>query len=374
MNYELRYEKLQSKMKQADLDVVAVISPQNTIYFSGTYIMTQADIPDRLAITLVPAEGDPIMIACVIEKATVDQEVWFKEKKFYVEFQQSPIDLFVETLKEWGLMDGRIGIETNYLTADYFIELKEKAPRIQISNCKRIFDEIRMVKDEDEIHCMREVAHITRIAVEEALKEVQPGVTERAFANLAKTKMLNNQAVFSLDFFVMGYGNNSCLVHKLPDSTVMERGDIMRLDCGCVGGGHYQSDLARTVLIGEVDAKLLETNKKLNAVYEETVAMMRPGVKASDVFGACIKIMEKYGLPANTPHIGHSLGLECHEYPMISPVEFCELQEGMVINIEPIFVLDGRLYHTEDLVLVTKNGTEMLSTDKKSPGILRIQS
>jgi len=59
---------------------------------------------------------------------------------------------------------------------------------------------------------------------------------------------------------------------------------------------------------------------------------------------------------------------------MISPVEFCELQEGMVINIEPIFVLDGRLYHTEDLVLVTKNGTEMLSTDKRNPGILRIQS
>ena len=69
-----RYERLKKYMAEEKLDAAVIISPANTIYFSETYIMTQKDIPERLAITVLPMVGEPTIIACCIEQNTVDSE------------------------------------------------------------------------------------------------------------------------------------------------------------------------------------------------------------------------------------------------------------------------------------------------------------
>ena len=99
---------------------------------------------------------------------------------------------------------------------------------------------------------------------------------------------------------------------------------------------------------------------------------IRAGVTASELFRVCADGMAKRNLPFSTPHIGHSLGLECHEFPMLSPVEDFALEENMVFNIEPVVVAENRQFHFEDLVLVKKDGFEILSNTQVNPGLLRI--
>lgn len=366
-----RYERLKEKMREADLDVAVIISPANTIYFSGTYIMTQTDIPDRLAITVLPANGEPAIIACCIEQNTVDSETWIEDKRYYVEFQESPIAFLVDVLKERGLLNSRIGIELGYLTASYYQELMALAPGLKLVNCKRVFELVRMIKEPEEIRCLADAATITRHAMEKGIQEVHPGCTEREFANIVKCHMLND-GLANIDFFVMGACEKSPMVHALPTDNIMRGGDQMRMDFGGVGEGHYLSDFARTIMVGELNMKYVDVYTKMCETQEEIFDHIRAGVSASELFRVCADGMAKRGLPFSIPHIGHSLGIECHEFPMLSPVEDFALEENMVFNIEPVVMTEGRMFHFEDLVLVKKDGYKLLSNTQVNPGLLRI--
>lgn len=366
-----RYERLKSYMAEEKLDAAVIISPANTIYFSETYIMTQTDIPDRLAITVLPMNGEPAIIACCIEQNTVDSETWIKDRRYYVEFQQSPIDFLADVLEERGLAGGRIGIELGFLTAAYYQELIARMPGVNLVNCKRIFEKVRMIKEPQEIKYLSDAANITRVALEKGLMEVHPGCTEREFANKVKTHMIND-GLSSIDFFVMGACEKSLMVHALPTDNVMRSGDLMRLDFGGVGEGHYLSDFARTVMIGQLNDKYVDIYSKMCETQEEIFSHIKAGVPASELFRVCADGMAKRGLPFSIPHIGHSLGIECHEFPMISPVEDFALEENMVFNIEPVVMTEGRMFHFEDLVLVKKDGYQLLSNTQVNPGLLRI--
>lgn len=366
-----RFDRLKEKLREANLDVAVIISPANTLYFSETYIMTQTDIPDRLAITVLPVNGEPAIIACGIEKNTVDSETWIQDRRYYVEFQESPTAFLVDVLKERGLLNSRIGIELGYLTASYYQELMTLAPGLDLHSCKRACELVRMIKEPKEIKYLSDAANITRIAMEKGLAAVHPGCTEREFANIVKCHMLND-GLSSIAFFVMGACEKSVMVHALPTDNIMRSGDQMRLDFGGVGEGNYLSDFARTVLIGDINEKYLDIYSKMTEVYEEIFSNIRAGVTAKELFDVCKKGMDARKLPFSTPHIGHSLGIECHEFPMLSPVENFALEENMIFNIEPVVMVDGRMFHFEDLVLVKKDGFEVLSNTQVNPGLLRI--
>lgn len=366
-----RYERLKAELRAENIDAAVIISPANTIYFSGTYIMTQADIPERLAITVLPVNGEPAIIACGIEKNTVDSETWIADKRYYVEFQESPIAFLVDLLRERGLTDARIGIELGYLTASYYQQLIELAPELDLVNCKRAFERVRMIKEPQEIEILANAANITRIAMEKGIQEVHPGCTEREFANIVKTYMLTG-GLADIDFFVMGACEKSPMVHALPTDNIMSDGDQMRMDFGGVTNERYLSDFARTIMIGELNPKYVDVYTKMCETQEDIFSHIREGVTASELFRVCSDGMKKRGLPFSIPHIGHSLGIECHEFPMLSPVEDFALQENMVFNIEPVVMTEGRMFHFEDLVLVKKNGFEILSNTQVNPGLLRI--
>ena len=88
-----RFQRCKPYMEQENLDAIIAISPENVLYFAETYIQTQTSIRDRLAIAVMPLSSEPAMIACKIEEPTVETETWIKDRRYYVEAQQSPIAL-----------------------------------------------------------------------------------------------------------------------------------------------------------------------------------------------------------------------------------------------------------------------------------------
>lgn len=366
-----RYDRLKRYMEEEGLDVTVVISPENTLYFAETYIMTQTDIRDRLAIVVLPLSGEPAMIACGIEQGTVEAETWIKDKRYYIEFQESPIQFLTDVLNEKGLIKKKVGIELDYLMAHYYKELVERMPGADFVSCTRLFDKVKMIKEDKEIAILSEAANITRESLEKALTEVHPGCTERLFSSKVKINMLKGGAD-KISFFVMGSGAKSIQVHALPDDTIMKDGEVMRLDLGGLFKGNYQSDFARTIMIGNPNPKYLDIYNRLTQVYQHVISCMKIGVTAAELYNICSRKFKEHSLPFSSPHIGHSLGIGLHEFPMLSPKEDFALEENMVFNIEPIVVAEGRMFHMEDLIQITSEGPKILSNHDFNPGVLSI--
>ena len=97
------------------------------------------------------------------------------------------------------------------------------------------------------------------------------------------------------------------------------------------------------------------------------------GARCCDLFSWCRDEFQRLGLAFTMPHIGHSMGVDLHEHPILNPQTTDELVPGMIVNVEPIALdrPDGAGYHIEDLVLVTEGEPEVL-TAPWPPGELRL--
>ena len=123
------------------------------------------------------------------------------------------------------------------------------------------------------------------------------------------------------------------------------------------------SDLARTGVIGNPSQEQRDTLKALRATQDAGFNAIEPGRPAKDIFNAVSNEFKRQGLPFGMPHVGHGMGIGLHEFPMLEPGNDIRLQAGMVLNVEPMVVLQNRkeAYHTEDLAEVTASGLRLLT-------------
>jgi methionyl aminopeptidase len=144
---------------------------------------------------------------------------------------------------------------------------------------------------------------------------------------------------------------NSMVVHGIPGRYVLERGDILSIDVGVIKDG-WVADAAMTVPVGAVGpeaTKLLDVTKgSLFAGIEQ----MRPGNHLGDVSAAIQHAVEVKGLSVIRTLVGHGIGREMHEEPQVpnfgEPGKGPELEEGMVLAIEPMVNVGGPLVRMDD--------------------------
>lgn len=354
-----RYDKLKAEMKRQNFDVTIAISPENVLYFAETYIQTQKSIRDRLAIAVLPLEQEPAMIACVIEAPTVEDECWIKDRRYYFEFKESPMQFLADVLKERGLVGKRIGIELDYLSAAYYRELTELLPGIELLPCLHAFNVVRSIKEQKEIETLQRAALVTRNAYLDALTEISVGSLETDFSKIIAKKMIDGGCT-SIEFLVMGSGSRSILAHGLPAELPLSDNTHGRIDFGGLFD-HYNSDVARTFIIGTPNPKHVDVINRMMEVYVAAVEACKLGAPANSVYFTAKAVSEKMGLPFNRVHSGHGLGLSVHEYPMLAPGNETPLQENMIMCVEHAVHVDGYRYHIEDLIQITSRGPVVLS-------------
>lgn len=361
-----RAERLKELMIQKGMDVLVAISPENVLYSTGAYIMTQRSLRDRLEISIIPKDGDAAFVVCGIEESLARDESWIGDIRPYVEFRQSPIKFLADVLAEKGLDRKNVGIELHYLSSTLHKELIGYLPDTKFYECRDIFDKVRMIKETEEIKLLADAAKATRKAVDAAFLTAKPGDTERHLSTEIMTNLMKQGLDWS--FMVLGTGKRSLLTHPTPAYIPMEPGDIIRVDFGGILSG-YQSDLARTAVIGKPSPIQAETYKKLANIQREVIESMKIGVRFCDVYNKCKALFEKNDLPFSMPHIGHGLGVDLHEHPIINPLNEEEIQENMIINVEPLVIFGGHAYHIEDLIQITPNGPKILTESEMSEDI-----
>ncbi len=356
----MNVQEFQRSLGESGLDAVVAVSQPNVFYTSGAYILTQVSIPDRLAMTVLPASGDDALLVCNIEESLARQESWIDDVRSYVEFAEAPMHLLGDVLKEKGLAQGRVGIEARRLGAGYYQELSEALPKASLEACDWLFDHVRSLKTEGEIQRFGEAGRATERAILEAFGQAKAGDTERDLLRTIKENVALYGAT-DVVFGILGVADQSYVPHPPARERRIEPGDLVRVDFG--GSWEcYGSDVARMAVVGEPSGVQAETYKKVREVERKAIEFMGPGVRACDVFNCVVESYAKFGIEYPGPHCGHGFGFETHEAPMLHPYNEEELRPNMLMCIEPVhFSEEVGGYQVEDLVLITEEGSEILT-------------
>ena len=218
---------------------------------------------------------------------------------------------------------------------------------------------LRAVKDADEVRRMKVAQAITDAAFNHITGFMRPGMTEREVQLELESFMLRNGAEGLAFSSIVATGANGANPHAIPGNTRLEAGQCVVMDFGARALG-YCSDMTRMVFLGEPDARLREAYGVLRCANEEVQAFLRPGVTGKEAHELAERILTEGGYEGRMGHgLGHGVGMEVHEDPVLAPRNDEPLVAGNVVTVEPGIYLPGDFgMRLEDFGIVTESGFE----------------
>lgn len=231
-----------------------------------------------------------------------------------------------------------------------------------------IVETARTVKDDGEIALIARACAIGDAALRDLIAEgaLAPGRTERQVARRLEWLMFEHGAEAVAFETIVACGANSAIPHHRPTDDVLASGDLVKIDFGATVGG-YNSDMTRTMVLGEPDAFQRDTYELVRRAQEAGVAAVRAGVTGAEVDRAARAVIEEAGLGGLFSHgLGHGVGLRVHEAPPVSSGATSTLPAGAVVTVEPGVYHVGRGgVRIEDTLVVRDDGPEILTRTGK---------
>lgn len=353
-----RVEKLQQKMKALDLDGFLVTSKENRQYLTG--------FTGTFGWVLVTQHTVYLMTDFRYMEQARQQAVGCK----LVQFKQFAPTVTLRMLME-ELEVVTLGIESDRCTVDEFELLANQVRRKAITPLKSFVEEIRRIKDEDEIALIAKAEAIGDEAFAHVLNLIQPGMTELEIAMELEFQMRRSGASGVSFDTIVASGKRSSMPHGVASQKKVEAGDFITMDFGCVYQG-YCSDMTRTIALGSVDEKQETVYNLVRKAQEDALQAIKAGVTGQEIHAVAQNVFQDAGYGPFFGHgLGHCVGLEIHEEPRFSPKIEEIIQENMVITVEPgLYLPNWGGVRIEDLVVVRKDGCMNLTHSPKDLIIL----
>jgi Xaa-Pro aminopeptidase len=222
--------------------------------------------------------------------------------------------------------------------------------------------ELRKVKDANEIKLMRKAADLTSEGLRVAFGALAPGIKEYEVAAEIEYAMRKQGSYGTAFETIVASGLSSAFPHGGCSNRKICEGDLVIVDVGATYKS-YRSDMTRTFVAGKPSEKHKRIYQTVKTAQDKAFEAMKPNVKAKDVDGVARKIIEDAGYGEYFVHgLGHGVGLEIHEPPILSPSSTDSLEVGNVVTVEPgIYLVGYGGVRIEDTFLVQKNGAEKLT-------------
>ncbi len=261
---------------------------------------------------------------------------------------------------------GSLGIEEDFVNYKYVTSLKNKLEKIQLVELNGALTMMRAIKDEKEIELIKKSAQLCNDGFNYILDFIKPGVSEVDIAIELEFYMRKRGASGPSFDFIVASGQRSSLPHGVASKKIIEDGDLLTIDFGCIVEG-YCSDMTRTVAVGKVEDKQEEIYSIVLAAQNKALKSVRPGITGKELDGIARNFIDESGFGANFGHgLGHGVGLEIHELPTLNWRGEIAMEPGMVITIEPgIYIPNSFGVRIEDLVVVTQGGYKVLTNVTK---------
>lgn len=381
-----------SRLMGADgIDAVISSTLENNVYFGGFWIDGQELFPlDAESYTVVPAAApDRGIVVCsvgsadltlggyptlggvitfgtffrdIVEGVALDaDEKIVRDITARHQTGRSSVDALVEALVTLGVDRGTVAVDERGPHRTLISALEEALPNATFVTASHLLRNIRAVKMPDEIEKITAALRVTEKGLRAAFDAFSVGVTEREIQQVFNTTVVAEGA--KPGFTLVRFGKGLALGQIPAGDRKLEKGDFAFFDVGVNLGG-YKSDIGRLVSFGEPSDVIRSLFESSKAGQQAAIDMMRPGVVAKDVFNTAVQAVIDAGIPTyRRQHVGHGIGVEYYDLPVLTPDSETVLEAGMVFEVEtPYYRLGVGGAFIEDTVVVTETGAEVITT------------
>ena len=380
--YEKRISLLKQGMYQRGIDLALLFHSIDVYYFSGT---------GTYSILAVPLKGEPVLLVRTgLDRAWKD--CWLERKNIISSQGMETLKILVREMPGVRV----IGIEKDTLTASFVERLSSLLPENQFQDISPTVLDVRRVKSEREIALMREAARISMAGFRRCEEVLTEGMTEveiQSEIEIVQRMAGSDGGLIGRaappGFGIIAAGPNSFemsgayismsgigLSNAHPDGPSRRRirnGDMVVVDKVTSFQG-YLADEGRTYVMGRADDQLRKYFEVVRQMLQACLEAIQPGALASNVYHAAKRVAAESGCleyfmahgQYGIEYIGHGIGLEVDEPPLITPNSTQILEPGMVIAIEPKLIIPGwGGVDLEDTVVITSQGNELLSQTRR---------
>ena len=362
MPYQARLQKLQKLVIENDVDAVIIDDPNTLYYLTGQQLSAGK--------VIASAEHARLMVdaryfeSC--ERSSPIETVLLKEKALTETLSSAPFS-FVK----------RLGFDSGRTSYAHFVKLQEDLSQCELKALSSLCSRLRLVKDFAEEQALRAAADLGSQGFDHICQLIKEGVTEKELA-LELEIFWRRHGGEKLAFDpIIAFGSNSSMPHYHVQDVALGVGQPVLIDIG-VTYLHYNSDMTRTVFFGHPEPKMQEIYEVVHAAQEHALSLCKPGISAADLDKAARTVIDEAGFGEYFTHsLGHGIGLDVHEFPVLShkrPEAKELLEPGVAITIEPGIYLPGvGGVRIEDTVLITDTGHDNLTQRSKDLTIIPLQ-
>jgi Xaa-Pro dipeptidase len=232
--------------------------------------------------------------------------------------------------------------------------------KIEIAN--NLIITLRKIKDAQEIELIREACKLTSIGMQVAYETIQPGIKEREVAAEIEYAMRKKGSDGTGFDTIVASGINSAFPHGGCSDRAIKEGEMVVVDIGATFR-FYRSDMTRTFLAGRATEKQKTIYEIVKIAHQKACQAMKHDVLAKEVDGAARSFIEANGFGDFFVHnLGHGVGLDVHEPPILNPESKELLAAGNIVTNEPGIYLPGYGgVRIEDTFLISRDGAEKLT-------------
>jgi Xaa-Pro aminopeptidase len=336
-----RRRRAQALVAEAGADAALITAGPNVRYLTG--------LASSNAALLLPADGGRALLATdsryagAARRDAPDLELLedrFIEAKLAAEAARRGIR--------------RLAFEAHEMTVERHGEFTAKAEGVAMLPFGRKIEGLRQVKDGAELDKLAEACRLTDAALAQVLPQIRPGMSERELATLLDHTMALLGAQRPAFDTIVASGPNGAIPHHAPTTRELARGDLVTMDFGALHDG-YHADMTRTVAIGAAADWQREIYGLVAAAQRTGIGALADGAEAGAVDAAAREVIEAAGHAAHFQHgLGHGVGLEIHEAPMLGYGRTGKLTDRVPVTVEPGVYLPGKGgVRIEDVLVVT---------------------
>jgi Xaa-Pro dipeptidase len=377
---EHRVGKLQGWMQDASIDAVLILQNTDLYYFSGTA---------QNGILCIPCTGDPVYLVSKSITRAREESVW----KSILPLMK-PEDA-AHMLESEGISELKnIGLEMDVIPAALYFRICRAFPRSKFIDASEVIRSIRMIKSAYEVGQIRIAANMLMGAWErlpawicegatelEVLAQVEQYLRLHGHQGIQRTRGFN----YEVGYGAFSAGPDACFPTSFAGATgfkglypaVSNTGSGRRLAVNeplmvdvCGGYGGYLADATRTFAIGRLPADMREAHSWILELNAQMESMLKPGAECREICDYAFSRAQEIPRGASfmgagdnfTRFIGHAVGLELDELPVLSSKSSALLEPGMTLAIEPkIFFPDRGGVGIENMYLIKESGFEKLT-------------
>lgn len=383
-----RYKRTQELLKENGVDGLLILQNMDLFYYTNS-IQTYA--------AYLPVEGEIL--------------VFYKKAREKIQ-QDCPLELYpVRSYKDIPVvitekgypLPKKLGLEYDVVPVKVYQRVMKSFPGVIDTDESDSIKKTRMIKSEFELDILREAGKMNQEVFSILPQILKPGITEseaareieylfRKKSHLGPTRM----RAFNHELF---FGHVLSGTHALTKTTfnsplggnglhpafgygasqkVIEKNETVVVDYVSNYNG-YHVDTTRTCAIGKISSVLEKHFINLEQIFSYTISLIRPGINCKEVYQRVIEYVKEHELEAHfmgyagehVGFIGHGIGIEIDEYPVIAPRFDMVIEKNMVMAFEPKLFFPGEgVVGLEDTFIVTETGCE--SVTGLGTGLIRI--